>query len=66
MPDFCEAHQTHELAVHALAVPLRDARGETLAALNVVVGASGAEAARLRRELLPAMQEAARALRPLL
>ena len=64
--DFCEAHQTHELGVHALAVPLRDARGDTLAALNVVVSATGPEPARLRRDLLPAMQEAAGALRPLL
>lgn len=64
--DYCEAHQTHELGVHALAVPLRDARGDTLAALNVVVGAAGPEPARLRRDLLPAMQEAAQELRPLL
>lgn len=64
--DFCEAEQTHELGVHALALPLRDHRGETQAALNVVVGSAGADGGRLQRELLPALQEAARELRPLL
>ena len=64
--DFCQADQTHELGVQALAVPLRNLKGDTLAALNVVVGASRNGSERLARELLPALQEAARELRPLL
>ena len=64
--DFCEADQTHELGVHALAVPLRNFKGDTVAALNVVVGSSQAVAQRLRQELLPALHDAAQELRPLL
>lgn len=64
--DFCEAAQTHELGVHALAVPLRDMKGRTLAALNVVVASARAEGGLLRRECLPVLQEAAHGLRPLL
>lgn len=64
--DFCEAHQTHELGVHALAVPLRDMKGCTVAALNVVVGPQRAAHGTLQRELLPVLQEAARELRALL
>ena len=64
--DFCEASQTHELGVHAIAVPLRDLRGRTLAALNVVVGPQRAQGGALQRDLLPVLQEAARELRPLL
>jgi len=32
----CLAEQEHELVVNTLAVPLRDMRGDTLAALNLV------------------------------
>lgn len=64
--DYCEASQTHELGVHALAVPVRDARGHTLAALNGVVGDTRAAEGGLRRELLPLLQDAVRELRPLL
>lgn len=64
--DFCEADQTHELGVHALAVPVRDPRGQTVAALNCVAGDTRAADGALRRELLPLLQEAARELRPLL
>ena len=64
--DFCQADQTHELGVQALAVPLRNLRGDTLAALNVVVGASRSGRERLARDLLPALQDAAKELRPLL
>jgi IclR family pca regulon transcriptional regulator len=66
--DFCEADQTHELGVHALAIPLRDLKGRTVAALNVVVGAASLRAGGggLLRDLLPVLQDAARELRPLL
>lgn len=64
--DFCEAAQVHELGVHALAVPLRDTRGRTVAALNVVVGSARAQGGTLQRELLPLLQDAARELRALL
>lgn len=64
--DFCEASQAHELGVHALAVPLRDAKGRTVAALNVVIGSPQAAGGTLRRDLLPVLLDAARELRPLL
>jgi len=35
--DYCVASEEHELGVHAMAVPLRDTRGSTVAALNVIV-----------------------------
>jgi len=34
--DYCFASEEHELGVHALAVPLRNMQGKTVAALNVV------------------------------
>ncbi len=64
--DWCEAAQVHELGVHALAVPLRDMQGRTVAALNVVVGSARAQGGTLERELLPVLQDAARELRALL
>ncbi|HSW16068.1 MAG TPA: IclR family transcriptional regulator C-terminal domain-containing protein [Ramlibacter sp.] len=64
--DFCEAHEEHEHGVHALAVPLRDLAGRTVAALNVVAGDRRAEGGVLQRELLPLLLDAARELRPLL
>jgi IclR family pca regulon transcriptional regulator len=62
--DFCVAHEEHEIGVHALAVPLRNMQGKTVAALNVVA-ASGRLADR-PAQLLPMLLEAARELRPLL
>ena len=35
--DYCLAREEHELGVHAIAVPLRNPLGHTLAALNVVL-----------------------------
>ena len=66
LADYCVAIEEHELGVHALAVPLRNMQGRTVAALNVVAspGRLGREA--MERELLPAMLEAARELRALL
>jgi IclR family pca regulon transcriptional regulator len=64
--DFCVAREEHELGVHALAVPLRNLQGETVAALNVVTSPQRLEQEELQRELLPLLLDAARELRPLL
>jgi IclR family pca regulon transcriptional regulator len=64
--DFCVASQEHELDVHALAVPLRNTQGVTVAALNVVASQTRLSVATMQRDLLPLMFEAARELRPLL
>ena len=64
--DWCVASQEHELGVHALAVPLRNMQGVTVAALNVVTSPQRLQPGPLERELLPLLQDAARELRPLL
>ena len=64
--DFCVASQEHELDVHALAVPLRNTQGVTVAALNVVASQTRLSVVSMQRDLLPLMFEAARELRPLL
>ncbi len=64
--DYCVASEEHELGVHALAVPLRNMEGRTVAALNVVAAPQRLEARVLQRDLLPVLLEAARELRPLL
>ncbi len=64
--DFCAASEEHELGVHALAVPLRDMRGRTVAALNVVAGSHRSDKTALQRDMLPVLVDAARELRPLL
>jgi IclR family transcriptional regulator, pca regulon regulatory protein len=64
--DWCVASEEHELGVHALAVPLRDMDGRTVAALNVVSTRQRLEPGTLQKEMLPLLQEAARELRPLL
>ena len=64
--DFCVAREEHELGVHALAVPLRNMKGETVAALNVVASPLRLEGEAMQRDLLPRLMEAARELRPLL
>ncbi|MFT4191196.1 MAG: IclR family transcriptional regulator C-terminal domain-containing protein [Comamonas sp.] len=64
--DYCLASEEHELGVHALAVPLRDMQGRTLAALNVVSSPRQRSPETLLREQLPLLQEAARELRALL
>lgn len=66
LDDYCVASQEHELGVHALAVPLRDMQGNTVAALNVVASPDRLVHEALRRELLPLLLDAARELRPLL
>jgi IclR family pca regulon transcriptional regulator len=64
--DFCIASEEHELGVHALAVPLRNSKGLTVAALNVVASNSRISASDMQRDLLTILFEAARELRPLL
>lgn len=64
--DFCIAVEEHELGVQAAAVPLRDATGHTVAALNVVAAPQRVAARALENQLVPLLQEAARELRPLI
>ena len=64
--DYAVAGQEHELGVHALAVPVRNMQGATVAALNVVTQPSRLEPQELQRELLPLLQDAARELRALI
>ena len=64
--DFCIASEEHELGVHALAVPLRNSKGVTVAALNVVATSSRISAPVMQQNLLPLLFEAARELRALL
>ena len=64
--DYCLAVEEHELGVHALAVPLRNLQGDTVAALNVVASPKQVDESSLQRDLLPLLQEAARELRGLL
>ncbi len=45
--------EEHELGVQALAVPLRDMQGRTVAALNVVLSGTRYQEDALRRDMLP-------------
>lgn len=64
--DWCVASEEHELGVHALAVPLRNMEGRTVAALNAVAPRQRLEPQAMRKDLLPLLLESARELRPLL
>ena len=64
--DYCLAAQEHELGVDALAVPLRNERGDTIAALNLVRSGAGPNAPDLAVRWLPLLQQTAQALRPLI
>jgi IclR family pca regulon transcriptional regulator len=64
--DFCMASEEHELGVLALAVPLRNMQGLTVAALNAVAAPHRLDLNELKREMLPMLLDAARELRPLL
>ena len=64
--DYSLAVEEHELGVHALAVPLRNMQGKTVAALNVVASPQRLSAQAMLRDLLPLLLDAARELRPLL
>ena len=61
--DYCLATQEHELGVDALSVPLRNGRGETIAALNLVRSGAGPNAPDLATRWLPLLQQTAQALR---
>jgi IclR family pca regulon transcriptional regulator len=64
--DYCLASEEHELGVHALAVPLRNAKGQLLAAINLVVASGHMSQADLLREFLGPLRDAALELRALL
>lgn len=64
--NYCLASERHELGVHALAVPLMDMQGHTIAALNVVLPGACIDAQATCAHWLPVLQQAARDLRPLL
>ncbi len=64
--DFAWVSEEHELGVHALAVPLRNMQGQTVAALNVVASPERLAPAVMRQDLLPLLLDAARQLRSLL
>jgi IclR family pca regulon transcriptional regulator len=64
--DWCFASEEHELGVHAIAVPLRNMQGRTVAALNAVAPPQRMSARSMESALLPALLDAARELRPLL
>jgi IclR family transcriptional regulator, pca regulon regulatory protein len=59
--DYAIASQTHELGVYAMAVPIRNRAGLTVAALNVVTQPAKLE----QNEMLPLLREAAQELRAL-
>ena len=64
--DFSLAVEEHELGVQALAVPLRNMQGSTVAALNLVASNQRLSALAMRQDMLPLLLDAARELRPLL
>ncbi len=64
--DWSLASEEHEVGVHALAVPLCNLQGQTVAALNVVASVQGAAPEAMLRDWLPALVDEARALRSLL
>lgn len=64
--DYAYAREEHELGVQALAVPLRDLNGHTVAALNAVGSPHTHTPEQLVRDVLPLLQDAARELRSML
>ena len=64
--DYALVSEEHELGVHAVAVPLRNMAGQTVAALNAVVSSARLHSGAALREVLPLLQDAALELRPLL
>lgn len=61
--DHCLASEEHELGMMALAVPLRNMRGDTVAALNVVTSPVRLQRVAARREMLALLDAAALELR---
>ena len=64
--DYCQVSEEHELGVHALAVPLRDMQGRTVAALNLVSSPQRMRAEAMQKDFLPLLLDAAVEIRPLL
>jgi IclR family pca regulon transcriptional regulator len=64
--DYVLSCEEHELGVSALAVPLRNAQGKTVAALNVVLPSAAMDAQHIRQQFLPLLQSSAQELRALL
>ena len=64
--DYCFSSEEHELGIQALAVPMRNSQGQTLAALNVVCETARWSAEDMRHKLLPVLRDAASELRLLL
>ena len=64
--DWAYASEEHELGIQALAVPLRNMQGQTVAALNVVAPPQRFGARQMETAFLPALLDAARELRALL
>lgn len=61
--DFCLASEEHEVGVVALAVPLRNMAGHTVAAFNIVSSPARLQRAAARRTLLGLLAEAASEIR---
>lgn len=63
---WCMVDQELEPGLRSIAVPLRDAAGNTVAALNVGTQAARVSAEMMTRDMLPVLQAAAAEMRPLL
>jgi IclR family transcriptional regulator, pca regulon regulatory protein len=64
--DHALARDTHEVGIHALAVPLRNLQGQTVAALNVVSTPSHMSSAAIQHRWLPLLHQAAQDAKELL
>ncbi len=65
LDDWAWSLEEHELGIQALAVPVRDMQGRTVAALNVVAAADRMDEQGMRQTFLGVLQEGARGLRSL-
>lgn len=63
---FCYASEEHEIGVHAIAVPLIDATGHCVGALNAVDYLQSSSSEHLLKKVLPRLQRAATKLRAML
>jgi IclR family pca regulon transcriptional regulator len=64
--DYVISCEEHELGVSAMSVPLRNAQGKVVAALNVVLPSHAMTGTHIRQQFLPLLQGAAQELRALL